>query len=435
MVIITNLDVWLLTEKAKKPGTGNQSLYNTLLGYARAGWEVHLLTTNRTCAGMPPVHERVFIYRQPIRWVEAYLMLKARVRGILRAFFPPTDLVAEMTTEPGPPSKGFWRYARIFRRVMSRRAIALARQIGGVDLVYGHEILGVLAGRVAADALGVPLVTRFQGTELSRFLDDRLRLLSYRRRVEALRTPADLVIMANDGTQGDKVLDLVGVPKDRYRFWMNGVVKEDVYRPNVDAAGLRRRLGIADGDVFVLHTGRMFHWKRIDRHLRVIERAAREFPHFKAVFIGDGPERQAVEALAKALRLEGRVVFLGAMPHDEVMNYLNACDIYISFYDLSNLSNSLIESCVCGKCIVTTASGGTTDLLTDGASGVVVPQHDDVEAIAAGLVRVLKDPRERARLAEGARRRGAELKTWEERMKMETDEVERIMAVRATKAV
>jgi len=427
MILVTNLDIWLLTTDIRKPGTGNQSLYNTLLGYARAGWEVHVLTTSRTCVGMPPVHERVFIHRRPILWVEAYQSLKRWVGRRLDAMCrtPPEETIRISAVAP---SMGFLHYAMCFRRIMGRRAVALARQVGGVDLVYGHETLGVLAGRVAADALGVPLVTRFQGTELSQFLNEPKRLLSYRMRVEALRTPADLVVMANDGTQGDKVLDLVGVPRERCRFWMNGVVKDDVYRPNVDAAALRRKLGIADGEAFVLHTGRIFRWKRIDRHVRVIERAAREFPHFKAVFIGDGPERRAVEALAASLHLEDRVVFLGALAHSEVMDYLNACDVYVSFYDLSNLSNSLIESCVCRKCVVTTAIGGTTDLLTDGASGVVVPQHDDIEAIAQGLVRVLKDPAERARLAEGAKRRSQELKTWEERMRMETDEVDRLLS-------
>ena len=52
----------------------------------------------------------------------------------------------------------------------------------------------------------LPLVTRFQGTVMHPALDDRL--LYYRRYEEALalKTPADLVIMTDDGTQGDDVL-------------------------------------------------------------------------------------------------------------------------------------------------------------------------------------------------------------------------------------
>lgn len=433
MIVITDLDVWFLTSNNTRPGVGNQDMYNTLLGYARAGWDVHVLTTKCGLAKMPSIHERVTIHRSPIRLVVAEQAAKKALKKVLRRLRGDTaggGAAAARTPGPARMILSPW-YGRVFRSVMGRRAAALARSLGGADMIYGYESYGVLAGRAAADALGVPLVTRFQGTELCRFLADPAALLGCKGYVEALRIPADMVVMANDGTQGDKVLDLLGVPKERYRFWMNGVDKEDVYRPNVDAAGLRRRLGIADGEAFVLHTGRMFHWKRIDRHMRVLERAAREFPHFKAVFIGDGPERPAIEALVKELRLEGRVILLGAIPHSDVMDYVNACDIYIAFQDLSNLSNAPIECCVCGKCVVTTAVGGTTDLLTNGVNAVVVPQHDDVEAIAGGLLRVLKDPRERARLAEGAKRRGKELKTWEERMRVETDEVERLLARQA----
>ena len=64
---------------------------------------------------------------------------------------------------------------------------------------------------------------------------------------------------------------------------------------------------------------------------------------------------------------------------------------------------------------------------SEGTSAVVVPEHDDGEAIAQGLLRVLKNPAERARLAEGARRRGHELKTWEERMRLKIEEVEQVL--------
>ncbi|TET21272.1 MAG: glycosyltransferase, partial [Candidatus Cloacimonadota bacterium] len=119
--------------------------------------------------------------------------------------------------------------------------------------------------------------------------------------------------------------------------------------------------------------------------------------------------------------------------HSEVMDYLNACDIYVAFYDLSNLSNSMIESCVCGKCIVTSDVGGTTDLLTDSINAVVVKKYDGVEALSQALLRIVGDPAERARLGEGARRRGLELKTWEERMKMEVGEVEKMLALKKDK--
>jgi glycosyltransferase involved in cell wall biosynthesis len=266
---------------------------------------------------------------------------------------------------------------------------------------------------------------------LGQLLDAPARLQAHTVLVEAYRTPADLIIMANDGTRGNEVLDLLGVPRERYRFYMNGVVKDDVYRPEVDVAAIRRRHGIGEDEAFILYTGRFFYWKRIDRHLEVLARVAKRFDRFKAVFIGDGPEMDGVRALCRERGLQDRALFLGAMTHDQVMNYLNACDVYISFHDLTNLCNPAIEACVCGKCIVTSAVGGTTDLLTDGVNAAVVEPHDDVAAITEALLRVLEDPKERARLAQGAKRRGRDLKTWEERMVMEVAEVEKMLASRS----
>lgn len=46
IILITNLDVWMLTGGVKKIGTGNQSLYNTLLGYANHGYSIARLGGN-----------------------------------------------------------------------------------------------------------------------------------------------------------------------------------------------------------------------------------------------------------------------------------------------------------------------------------------------------------------------------------------------------
>jgi len=427
MLVISNLDVWMLMPGITTPGIGNQSLYNTLLGYAEAGWEVHFLTTSTALEEMPPIHERVLVHRHRMGLFDAYLALKRRLVGTLR---PRPAGAGSGETWENLSTPSLMHYARLFRLVMGRRAARLARQLGGVQFIYGHEVFGAFAGEASAGRLGVPLVTRFQGTVLGYFADAPQRLRACRAHVAGLTADADLVIMANDGARGDVVLDRLGVPSEKVRFWMNGVVKEDVLRSDLDPASLRRRLGIGADEPICLHAGGFFFCKRIDRIIEVAARVRRQFQRFKVLLIGTGGELETCRRLADDLGLGDTVMFLGAMPHDRVMEHLHACDVVVSFYDWSNLSNSLLEACVLGKCIVTTAAGATTDLVTDGINAVVVPDHDNVEAIAAGLLRVLTDPAERARLADGARRRGRELKTWAERMDMEVREVEKMLEAR-----
>lgn len=205
MILITNLDVWLLSRNVREPGVGNQSLYNTLLGYARAGWGVHMLTTNLVLSGMPSIHENVFIHRQPILIFEIVDKLKAIVKRFLRLLKPDSGAGgSNVRTTPLNPVMRLRVKSHIFRWVMGRRAAKLSWKLGGVKFIYGYEVSGVLAGRVAADKLGVPLITRFQGTELGQFLDEPKKLMSFETVVEATTTEADLIIMANDGTRGTK---------------------------------------------------------------------------------------------------------------------------------------------------------------------------------------------------------------------------------------
>ena len=428
IILITNLDVWMLTGDVKNAGIGNQSLYNTLLGYANHGYNVHMLTTSMALKDIPPIHPNVHIYRFTIRSYEFLAKIKKALTS-LPCFFKKKEreqTPAAISTGPVRESLGLVIHSYIFAWAMARNARKLLKNLN-VAFVYGHEILGALAATQLCRRMKLPLITRFQGTELSRFLGAPDTLFSYTVNVRALRSPADLIIMANDGTLGDKVLDFVGVPKGKYRFYMNGVVKDEVYRPDVDVARIRKKAHVPDENLFLLYMGRLFYWKRIDRLLRVFARAVGEYPKMTLVLIGDGPEKDACEHLRDELGIADNTVFLGAMPHSGVMDYLNACDIYVAFHDLTNLCNPVIEACVCGKCIVTTDVGGTADLLTHNENALMLSTSDE-EQLARALLSVITDESLRNKLAKAAFQRGAELKTWEERMNLEVEEVEAVLS-------
>jgi glycosyltransferase involved in cell wall biosynthesis len=428
IILITSLDVWMLTGSVKKSGMGNQSLYNTLLGYANHGYNVHMLTTSMGLKNIPPIHPNVHVYRFTIKSYEFLMKLKQVFLDLLGLAIGKSHQAMSTTVRVKPvrQSLRLVLHSYIFAWAMARNARRLLKNLN-VAFVYGHEILGALAASRLCRKVKLPLITRFQGTELGQFLDDSDVLLSYTANVRALRAPADLVIMANDGTQGDKVLDLVGVPKENYRFYMNGVVKDEVYRPDVDVSQMRKKASIPAENLFLLYKGRFFYWKRIDRLLKVFAKVLVQYPKMTLVFIGDGPEKKACENLVNGLGIMNNVAFLGPLPHFEVMDYLNACDIYVAFHDLTNLCNPIIEACVCGKCIVTRDIGGTDNLLTHNKNALM-PDTSDEEKLAQSLLFVATDESLRDKLAKAAFERGAELNTWEERMVMEVAEVESVLA-------
>ncbi|HYC33217.1 MAG TPA: glycosyltransferase family 4 protein [Gemmatimonadales bacterium] len=126
---------------------------------------------------------------------------------------------------------------------------------------------------------------------------------------------------------------------------------------------------------------------------------------FELRIAGEGPERAALEAGAAELGLDGRVRFLGTVPHAELLGMYRRrevdCVVLPSLVE--GLSVALVEAMAYGVPTVATAVGGVPELLADGA-GVPVPASDP-GALAEALARVLASAELRAELAGAGRRR------------------------------
>lgn len=161
--------------------------------------------------------------------------------------------------------------------------------------------------------------------------------------------------------------------------------------------GLREELGGA-GLPLVLTCARLDEQKGHD----VLLRAAARLPGVAFAFAGEGPLRSGLETLAADLGLADRVAFLGR--RDDVPALLAACDVFAlpSLYEGSSLA--VLEAMAARRAVVSSAIGGTEELIEDGRSGLLVPPGD-VDGLRAALVRVVEDESLRTTLAGRARER------------------------------
>lgn len=161
--------------------------------------------------------------------------------------------------------------------------------------------------------------------------------------------------------------------------------------------GLREELG--GGKLpLVLTCARLDEQKGHD----VLLRAAAELPEVAFAFAGEGPERGKLEALAAELGVADRIAFLGR--RDDVPALLAACDVFAlpSLYEGSSLA--VLEAMAARRAVVSSAIGGTDELIDDGRSGLLVPPGN-AEELRAALARVLGDEQLRAGFAGRARDR------------------------------
>jgi glycosyltransferase involved in cell wall biosynthesis len=188
----------------------------------------------------------------------------------------------------------------------------------------------------------------------------------------------------------------LGWPQEKVEVVYNAV---DMERAAVDAPpGLREQLGGSPTRPLVLTPARL----NPQKGHRVLLEAIAEVPEALFLLAGDGPERAPLEAEAERLGVADRVRFLGR--REDVPQLLAASDVFAlpSLYEGSSLA--VLEAMAAGIPIVSSAIGGTEELIEDGRSGLLVPPGD-AKALATALRRVLGDHALRQGLAARARAR------------------------------
>lgn len=310
---------------------------------------------------------------------------------------------------------------------------ARALRFEPADIIYGYEVHGVLAVkllRLFRSTGAAKIVHRFQGTcYVTEMLEKRqlVRQAANLDHLMALRSSCDLVIMTNDGTKGDITLQrLKSRSSSKLRFWVNGTDRPEGLR---SAMSIRREWDIDDDAVVLLTVSRLVAWKRVDRTLSIAAALKRSIPKFVLLIVGGGDDREHLESHASALGISDKVRFTGPIPQADVFGYMNAADIFLSTFDMSNVGNPLLEAIRMQKVIVTLNNGDTGRWITHAVNGFIYAVSDDLPHIAArDIERILSDCTLREQLTKGVRELAQDrLWTWRERMRAEITEVEALL--------
>ncbi len=114
--------------------------------------------------------------------------------------------------------------------------------------------------------------------------------------------------------------------------------------------------------------------------------------------IGDGPERARLEQQVRDLNLQGRVEFLGALPQTGLPQHYASCAIFVLPSIREGMGLVLAEALLCGAPVIATNSGGVTDIVKDGETGLLFPGRD-ARALADAIEKLSSDRVLAARLA------------------------------------
>ncbi|HUR63212.1 MAG TPA: glycosyltransferase family 4 protein [Candidatus Thermoplasmatota archaeon] len=179
----------------------------------------------------------------------------------------------------------------------------------------------------------------------------------------------------------------------------NGIDAEAL-RPVQGRAALRQTLGIPAGAPVALFLGALNPIKGVDVLLDAWAEVGRSLPDAHLVVLGDGPYRAAYERQAKESRSPGpgRVHFRGFV-HVGKGDFYAAADALVLPSRSETFPMVILEAGAAGLPVVASDLPPLRAMVQDGANGLLVPPEDSA-ALAAALLRLLRDPRLRARLGE-----------------------------------
>jgi glycosyltransferase involved in cell wall biosynthesis len=194
-----------------------------------------------------------------------------------------------------------------------------------------------------------------------------------------------------------------GLPANRATVIYNAV---DPARLSAgDATALRADLGLSQQDVVLTAVGSLIWRKGFDILLRAFAHVRAAAPAAAAararlLFLGDGPQREEFEGLARSLGLADIVHFLGR--RTDVPAILNASDIALSAAREEGLPLNVLEAAFFGLPTVLSDIPPHREIVQHGRTGLIVPA-DNVTAFADAIAQLLTDPAGRQRLGQAAR--------------------------------
>jgi glycosyltransferase involved in cell wall biosynthesis len=159
----------------------------------------------------------------------------------------------------------------------------------------------------------------------------------------------------------------------------------------------------------VVAVGRLVPVKRFDVLLRALAKVKTAQPGLRAVIIGEGYERGALEAERAELGATDWISLPGRVGDEELVDWYRRAWVVASSSQREGWGMTLTEAAACGTPAVATAIAGHADAVLDGESGLLV---DDLGQLPAVLGRVLGDDLLRSRLSKGALAR-ARWFTWD----------------------
>lgn len=284
------------------------------------------------------------------------------------------------------------------------------------DFIYQRYARFGWSGVVASLRTKRPLFLEYNGSEVwvGRYWD-RVGNLDLLARFERLNLAAAARIFVVSEVERIN-LERAGVPPRKVIVNPNGVDTAQ-FRPDIGGGRIRMELGVSDNETLVGFVGSFGPWHGVLVLADAIKRIAEHVP-VKFLLIGSGSLHADVKQMLAREEQLGRVIFTGAVDHNEVPIRLDACDVLVSPHipleggaEFFGSPTKIFEYLAMGKGIVASRLGQIGDVLDHEKTALLV-EPGNAEDLARAIERLVGSPDLRTRLGAAAREVAVARHTW-----------------------
>lgn len=272
------------------------------------------------------------------------------------------------------------------------------------DMIHAHVALpdGFAAMKLAKE-FNIPYIVTIHGQDL---------YVTAKKNIECLKVIIKVFKQANKIILVSNELKKIAINSigfcDKLIVIGNGVPMSKIY-------GRKKSFlswGINNENKTLLSVSYLIKRKGIDFNIRAFSKLLNKYPSLRYTIIGDGAEKNNLEALAKKLGVSDKVEFVGMLSHDEVMKRMVKADIFSLPSWNEAFGVVYIEAMACGKPVIGCKGEGIEDFVDNGKTGILV-NPKDVDSLTKAIDFLLSNPDGAKAMGERARRLVLENYTWE----------------------
>lgn len=142
-----------------------------------------------------------------------------------------------------------------------------------------------------------------------------------------------------------------------------------------------------DGERILVHVSNFRSVKRVPDVIKIFDKVKKVIPS-KLLMIGDGPERQMVEDMARTLGIYNDIRFLGKQ--EQISEILSIADLFILPSETESFGLSALEAMACNVPLISTNAGGLPEINIHGKTGFL-SDVGDVDSMAENAIFILSD--------------------------------------------